>query len=173
MRFTLIRAFAVCFFCGPSVLFAGKPRPCIPVEQAAQMLNKDICILAHVYDVVKLADGTRFLDVCSPETPDAGCRFMIVSYWEDNREVGDLQNYLGKDVQIRGTIEPMHGRAGMILSRARQFRGGRPKFRPNPMLANGFDAGQAQPPIADPSLQAHSGRRGFMNTRSQETLPAK
>ncbi len=33
------------------------------------MVDKDVCITAHVYDVVELADGTRFLDICTPATP--------------------------------------------------------------------------------------------------------
>ena len=34
------------------------------------MVNKDVCVTAHVYDVVQLPDGTRFLDVCTPDTTD-------------------------------------------------------------------------------------------------------
>ncbi len=56
--------------------------------QAGQHLNQDVCIRAHVYEVIELADGTRFLDVCSPETSDAACHFTIVSLREDRKEVG-------------------------------------------------------------------------------------
>ena len=97
---------------------------------AAGYLNKDICISAHIYDVVLLADGTRFLDVCSPETPDAGCRFTVVSSKDDWSEVGELNKYRDADVHIRGIVQAMHGRTGMMLpSHARQFYGGPPKFR--------------------------------------------
>ena len=71
---------------------AAKPRPCVTTDEAARMLNKDICISAHVYEVVELADGTRFLDVCSPDTPDVKCRFTIVSLWEDRDTAGDLKS---------------------------------------------------------------------------------
>jgi len=57
------------------------------------------------------------------------------------------------DVEIRGIVQPMHGRAGMVLSHARQFHGGPPKFRPNPLLARGFDAEQERPPVNDPNLR--------------------
>ena len=109
---------------------------------AAQILNKDICISAHIYDVVQLPDGTRFLDVCSPQTPDDQCRFTVVSLPADRTEVGELTKYRDADVQIRGIVQPMHGRAGMVLSHARQFYGGPPKFKPNPLLARGFSAEQ-------------------------------
>jgi len=38
-------------------------------DEASKLLNKDVCIAAHVYDVVELPNGTRYLDVCTPQTP--------------------------------------------------------------------------------------------------------
>jgi len=157
----------------PTLAFAAASKPCVTADEASRMLNKDICISAHIYDVVQLPDGTRFLDVCTPQTPDEACRFTIMSLWEDREEVGELRKYLDMDVQVRGIVQPMHGRAGMVLSHARQFYGGPPKFKPNPMLAHGFNAEQSRPPVNDPNLRSQGGRRAFMNTRDQETRPAK
>ncbi len=157
----------------PLALFAAKPKKCVTADEAAKMLNKDVCISAHVYDVVQLPDGTRFLDVCSPQTPDDKCRFTVVSLWEDHDTVGELKKYRDMDVQVRGIVRPMHGRAGMVLSHARQFYGGPPKFKANPLLAHGFNAEQDRPPVIDPNLRAQGTRRAFMNTRDQETMPAK
>jgi hypothetical protein len=165
-------SFAVSLACAALPALAA-PRHCVAPGDAIQMLNKDICISAHIYDVVQLPDGTRFLDVCSPDTPDAQCRFTVVSLWEDRDDVGELKKYRNMDVQIRGIVRPMHGRAGMVLSHARQFTGGPPKFRPNPMLARGFSADESRPPVTDPNLRSQGGRRAFMNTRDRETLPAK
>lgn len=152
---------------------AAKPKPCFTAEDASKMLNKDICISAHVYDVVQLPDGTRFLDICTPQTSDDACRFTVISLWEDHEEVGELRKFRSADVQIRGIVQPMHGRAGMVLSHARQFYGGPPKFRPNPKLARGFTADQSRPPISDPNLRSQGAGRAFMNTRDQETRTAK
>jgi hypothetical protein len=152
---------------------AGAQKPCVPAEEASKLFDKDVCVSAHVYDVVQLPDGTRFLDVCAPETPDDKCRFTVMSLWEDRDEVGELRKYRDMNVQIRGIVRPMHGRAGMVLSHARQFYGGPPKFKPNPKLARGFNAEQSRPPINDPNLRSQGGRRSFMNTRDQETRPAK
>jgi hypothetical protein len=154
-------------------LQASVPKQCVTADQASKMLNKDVCISAHIYDVVQLPDGTRFLDVCSPETPDAGCRFTIVSLWQDHDTVGELNQYRNMNVQVRGIVQSMHGRAGMVLSHARQFRGGPPKFRPNPLLARGFDAEESRPPVNDPNLKSQGGRRAFMNSKNQEALPGK
>ena len=173
MRLNLTRLLAVMIVCAPALAFAAKPKPCVPAGQAAQMFNKDVCVTAHVYDVVQLPNGTRFLDLCSPETTDERCRFTVVSYWGDRDEVGELKKYRDMDVQIRGIVQPMHGRAGMILSHSRQFNGGPPKFKPNPMLARGFNAEQERPPINDPNLKSQGGGRAFMNTKNQETLPGK
>jgi hypothetical protein len=122
---------------------------------------------------VELPDGTRFLDVCSPDTSDEACRFTIVSLWEDREEVGELRKYRDMDVQVRGIVRPMHGRAGMVLSHARQFSGGPPKFKPNPKLVRGFSADQDRPPVRDPNLRSQGGGRSFMNSRDQETRPTK
>lgn len=152
---------------------AGSPKPCIPADQASKLLNRDVCVSAHVYDVVSLPDGTRYLDICSPQTPDEACRFTIISLWEDHDEVGELRKYRDMDVQVRGIVRPMHGRAGILLSHARQFYGGPPKFRPNPALLRGFSAEQPRPPVSDPNLRPQGAGRAFMNTRDQEARPAK
>ncbi len=173
MRLGSFRCLATIALCAPALAFAAKARPCVTADQAAQMLNKDVCIAAHIYDVVELPDGTRFLDVCSPQTPDDQCRFTIVSLWEDRDDVGELAKYRNQDVEIRGIVAPMHGRAGLVLSHARQFHGGPPKFRPNPLLARGFTAEESKPPVNDPNLRAQGGHRAFMNTRDQEPTPGK
>ena len=157
----------------PALAFAGSQKPCVTADEAAKLVNKDVCVTAHVYDVVELPDGTRFLDVCMPRTPDEKCRFTIMSLREDREEVGELRKYREMDVRMRGVVRPMHGRAGMMLSHARQFYGGPPKFKPNPRLAHGFSAEQHRPPISDPNLRSQGGRRAFMNSRDQEKMPAK
>jgi hypothetical protein len=169
MRLKRAAMLALLALCAPLYALAARPRPCISADQAAKMLNKDVCVSAHIYDVVELPDGTRFLDVCLPETPDDQCRFTVVSLAEDRGEVGELKKYRDADVQIRGIVQPMHGRAGMILSHGRQFYGGPPKFKPNPLLARGFAAEDERTPIHDPNLRPQGGRRAFMNTKDRET----
>ena len=161
-------AFAVYFLLATLPSPAATPKPCVPADQASTKLNKDVCVSAHIYDVVQLQDGTRFLDVCAPQTPDKTCHFTIVSLWEDRGEVGELLKYRDMDVQVRGMVQPMHGRAGMVLSHARQFYGGPPKFKPNPALARGFSGEQSRPAVNDPNLRPQGAGRAFMNSRDQE-----
>jgi hypothetical protein len=157
----------------PALVFGGGKKACVPADEVTKHVNKDICVAAHVYDVVQLPDGIRFLDMCSPETPDERCRFTVMSLREDRDEVGELRKYRDTDVRIRGVVQPMHGRVGMVLSNVRQFNGGPPKFKPNPRLARGFDGEQSRPPVSDPNLRSQGGRRAFMNTRDQVTRPVK
>jgi hypothetical protein len=160
----VMRRFAVAAFLWPLVAFAAHPKACISTDDAAKLVNKDVCIQAHVYEVVQLPDGTRFLDVCAPNIPDDQCRFTIVSLREDREQVGELEKFRDADVHLRGMVQSMHGRSGMVLSHMRQFSGGPPKFRPNPKLLRGFSGDQSKPPISDPNLRPHGGHRAFMNS---------
>ena len=173
MRASRLRWFLVLAMAWPALAVAGTPKHCVSADEATRMVNKDVCVSAHIYDVVELADGTRFLDVCLPDATDDNCRFTIISLREDRDDVGELRKYRDMNVNVRGMVRPMHGRAGMVLSHARQFYGGPPKFKPNAKLLRGFNADQNRPPVNDPNLRSQGGRRGFMNNRDQETRPVK
>jgi hypothetical protein len=156
----------------PLAAFAANSKPCVSVDEAAKVRDNDVCIEAHVYDVVELPDGTRFLDVCAPGTPDEQCRFTIVSLPGDREQVGELRSYRDANVHVRGMVQQMNGRSGMLLSHARQFRGGPPKFRPNPMLLHGFTGQQGKPPILAPNL-GHGGHRKFMSAHHWKEIPPR
>jgi hypothetical protein len=168
-----MRRIALLLALWPAMGFAWSTKSCVPTTQAQNYLNKDICISAHIYEVVQLPDGTRFLDVCPPDTPDAECRFTIMSLRQDRGNVGELDKFREKDVHIRGIVEPMHGRTGMALSHARQFYGGPPKFKPNPRLLHGFRGDVERPAVDDPEMRPHGGHRAFMNSRDQESRQAR
>lgn len=148
-------------------------RPCVDAEEAGQQFNRDVCVSAHVYDVVQLADGTQFLDICSPDTPDERCRFTIVNPAEYREEVGELMKFRGEDIRVRGIVRSMHGRAGLELSHMRQFYGGAERFRANPRLLHGFSGDDARPPVHDPNLHLQGRSRGFMNSRDRQTRQVK
>lgn len=140
-------------------------RTCYTPEEALAHQNKDVCVTAHVYEVVELRDGTRFLDVCSPEISDAQCRFSIISPEADRQDAGDLKQYKGQDIRIRGTVRPFGGRAEIVLSEARQFHGGSEKFRPNPALIRAFGADNGKPAINDPAMRSGHHRSMFKTRR--------
>jgi hypothetical protein len=159
---------------------AGKT--CIAASEIAQgagsestldaNLNKDVCVRAHVYSVVELADGTRFLDVCPADVADEQCRFTLVSLRTDREEVGDLRKFRDQDVSVRGVIRATHGRKGILISHIRQFSGGPEKFRPNPKLLRDFNAESDHMPVRDPGLSGGGKHRSFMNNGDREALPS-
>jgi hypothetical protein len=134
--------------------------------------NKDVCVTAHVYDVVELANGTRFLDVCPTDVADEDCRFILMSLRDDRNDVGDLRRYRGQDISVRGTMRPMRGRMGIVISHVRQFSGGPEKFKPNPRLLRDFNGQSDRMPVRDPNLTSSGHHRSFMNTQDREKLPA-
>jgi hypothetical protein len=147
--------------------------PCVSVAEAAKDPNRDICVSAHVFAVVELADGTRFLDVCPADQPDDQCRFTFVSLRADREDVGDLRKYRDQEVQIRGIVRSTHGRMGIVISHLRQFSGGPEKFKPNPRLLRDFNGQSDKMPVRDPNLASSGHTRSFMNSADKEELPAQ
>ncbi|HEX4321484.1 MAG TPA: hypothetical protein VHZ52_11310 [Acidobacteriaceae bacterium] len=150
-------------------------RNCISAADAAQEpnLNREICVSAHVYDVVELADGTRFLDICPADVSDERCRFTFLSLRQDRDDVGDLTKYRDQEVHVRGIVRATHGRMGIVISHVRQFRGGPEKFRPNPRLLRDFNGQSDRMPVRDPNLAPTGRHRSFMDNRDRENLPAR
>ncbi|MGH9616039.1 MAG: hypothetical protein ACRD28_04790 [Acidobacteriaceae bacterium] len=138
MRAPILLTVPVAFFLFCSTAVAK--HACISPGQAMQHLHKDVCVEAHIYRIVDASDGIKFLDVCSPQTSDADCHFFIISSSEDKKSVGNLENLVGKTIQIRGRILPIQGRADMVFNRKEQLHGGKQKFRPNPQLVRSFAA---------------------------------
>jgi hypothetical protein len=145
---------AVAGWGAPWTASAADTKPCFDMLQAGQHLNQDVCIRAHVYDVIELADGTRFLDVCSPETSDSACRFTVISLRQDRKDVGSLEMLRGQEIDIRGTIHSLADRAGIVLSHERQLHGGTERFRPNPALMKGFSAADSKSAFDDPAFRS-------------------
>jgi len=137
------------------------PKGCISPESTRDYLNKDVCVNAHVYDIIELSDGTRFLDLCTPETPDDKCRFSIISLNADRKDVGDLTRYREQDIHIRGVVRPFNFRTQIILSREQQFHGGSEKFRANPALLKGFSAEDSHAAFSDPATRASHHKSSF------------
>ena len=139
-------------FCVTPLCMGRQTGPCFPADQAAQMLKKDICVSAHIYEVVQLPDGTRFLDVCSPQTPDDQCRFTVISLPEDRERSRRAQ-------QI-----PRHGRTDS-RHRPAHARPRRNGSEPRPPVLRRAAQIQAQPP-ARPRLQRRAGAARPLATRT-------
>src|ERR1700678_443632 len=159
----------------PEIQAQQAGRPCLSMAQATQApnLNQEICVSAHVFAVVELADGTRFLYVCAADVPDDQCRFTFVSLRADRDDVGDLRKYRDQQVEVRGIVRATHGRMGIVISHVRQFKGGPEKFKPNPKLLRDFNGQSDRMPVRDPKLVSSGQHRSFMNTNDKESLPTQ
>jgi hypothetical protein len=144
-------------------------RRCYTPATAARHLHRKLCVKAHVYKEIKLSDGTRILDVCSPRTSVSNCHFAVVSLNRDRIAVGSLQQLVGQELFVTGKILPVNDRAEVLLTSAKQLRIARAeaprkedtrvrksKFHPNPQLLKGFNATQSRMPIADPAFRSSS-----------------
>ena len=158
-------ALLLCLFaaCSPLAASAGAPA-CFQLADSGLRASRDACVFAHVYDVVRVDAGVRFLDLCSPETPDDACHFSVVSYREDSGSVGNLETLRGQDIAIRGPVQSFAGRYFMILNDDRQLHGGAARFRPDPRLLTGFSAEDASPGNA-PELRVNFHHHGRKLTR--------
>ncbi len=150
MRIVLL--FLLCPLLVVTACFASD-RPCYTPEQASEHAGKEICLRAHVYDVVEDTDGMRYLDVCKPGVPDESCRLTIVSLPGDRRDVGVLDGIREQDVRLRGVVHGLHGQSVMLLSHVRQFHDGPEKFHPNPELLGNFSAEHAGTGFKDPEMR--------------------
>ncbi|MGC8548965.1 MAG: hypothetical protein ACP5M4_04610 [Acidobacteriaceae bacterium] len=146
-------------------------RRCYSPATAARHPHRKLCVKAHVYREIQLDDGTRVLDVCSPRTAAADCRFAFVTLDRNRSKVGGLEQFIGKEVEVQGKVLPVHGRSEILLSSAKQLHLAasehhrkevastrHSKFHPNPELLKGFNATQSRMPIADPAF-----RGGYRN----------
>lgn len=148
---------------------ARAERRCYTPATASRRLHRKLCVKARVYREINLEDGARILDLCSSRTSPADCRFALVSLNRSRAAVGHLQQYVGKEVEARGKILPLHGRAEILLTSAKQLhavqlqrpspqaRARQTRFHPNPQLLKGFNATQGRMPIADPAFRGGYG----------------
>jgi len=148
-----MRLFLLFLLTASSAAFAS--RTCLTPDQALEHPEKDVCVSAHVYNVVESSDGVRYLDVCKPEVADTDCHFTVISLPMDRKEVGDLASYRDQEIHIRGIVHVTHGQSILVLSHARQFKDGAEKFRPNPALLAGFSAESGKTAFKDPAMTAH------------------
>ena len=148
---------AIALLLAPPIL-ANEPA-CLTLDELQLRTARDACIAAHVYNVVTVENGTRFLDLCSPETSDAQCRFTVVSYREDHTSAGNLEQLSGRNIEVRGAIEKFGSRYRMILNDDGQLHHRQPRFRPDPRLMTGFSAEDSQPQNA-PELKVNFHHHG-------------
>jgi hypothetical protein len=128
--FTLRQCIPVLALSLPS--FAG----CIPFDQARNHVGEAQCVTGKVVRVQTGNGGVHYLDFCEDYRL---CTFSVVIFSHDLKNVGDVRQFAGKTIEIRGEIKEYDDRAEIILENARQLGGDAGRLPP---MAKTFDVEQ-------------------------------
>ena len=108
---------------------------CIPMEQAREHIGSNVCITGKILNVTG-ARGVRFLNFCEDYRT---CPFTVVVFNRDLRDVGDVYQLKGRNIEIHGVVKLYDDRPEIILKRPRQLTGASAHI---PALPKDFDVEQ-------------------------------
>jgi len=102
---------------------------CISIEDAPNKIGDTVCVAGKVLKVAQSRGGSFFLDFCQDYRK---CPFTVVVFPSNLKDVGDVRQLEGKDIEIHGKIQEWRGRAEIILRDVRQLKGEAAKIPPIP-----------------------------------------
>lgn len=102
---------------------------CIPIEETPQKIGDTVCVAGKVLKVAQSRGGSFFLDFCEDYKK---CPFTVVVFPSSLKDVGDVRQLEGKDIEIHGKIQEWRGRAEIVLRDVRQLKGEAAKIPPIP-----------------------------------------
>ena len=98
----------------------GFAAECLPFDQARNHIGETRCVTGKVVKIGQSQGGSMFLDFCENYRK---CPFTVVVFRSKLRDVGDVRQLAGKEIEIYGKIRQWGGRAEIILDHVRQLRG--------------------------------------------------
>jgi hypothetical protein len=140
---------------------AAAASTCIPFHQASKYVGETKCITGKVLHIKQGSAGVTFFDFCEDYRM---CSFTVVVFARDLRDVGDVRQLEGKDVEIHGPIKMYDGRAEIVLQRAGQLGGDSGHIPPLPKTYDVERKGQysagkfSRPSSRKPAKQKQPGR---------------
>lgn len=102
---------------------------CIPFTEAPKHLGETRCVAGKVVNIGESKSGTQYLNFCDDYKK---CEFAVVVFASNLKDVGDVRQLKGKDVEIHGKITAWRGRTEMVLRDVRQLKGESAKIPPLP-----------------------------------------
>ncbi len=108
---------------------------CVPMERAREHIGDNICVTGKVLGI-KEARGVRFLNFCEDYRV---CPFTVVVFNRDLRDVGDIYQLKGRNVEVHGVVKLYDDRPEIVLRRPRQLSGEAAHI---PALPKNFDVEQ-------------------------------
>jgi len=102
---------------------------CVSFAEAGRLVGSHHCVEGRVVRVEAGNGGVHYLDFCENYRE---CPFTVVVFAGDLRQVGDVRQLAGKQIEIRGDVREYDGRAEIILERASQLQGEASRLPPMP-----------------------------------------
>jgi hypothetical protein len=108
---------------------AAAASSCIPFADAQKHIGANRCIKGKVLQVKLGNGGVHFFDFCEDFRI---CPFTVVVFPGDLKQVGDIRQLQGKQIEIEGDVKGYDGRAEIVLQRLGQLRGDAAHIPPLP-----------------------------------------
>jgi hypothetical protein len=102
---------------------------CIPFTEAPQHVGESRCVKGKVVNIGESRGGSRYLNFCDDYRK---CAFSVVVFPSNLKDVGDVSQLNGKEIEIFGKITTYRGRTEVILRDVRQLKGEAAKIPPLP-----------------------------------------
>jgi hypothetical protein len=93
---------------------------CIPFTEAGKYVGSNKCVRGKVVRVKQGNGGAHFVDFCEDFRT---CPFTVVVFAGDLKQIGDVRQLAGREIEIQGQIKEYDGRAEIILQRSSQLHG--------------------------------------------------
>ncbi len=102
---------------------------CVPFSEAGKHIGATRCISGRVLRVKQGNRGVHFFDFCEDFRT---CPFTVVVFPGDLKQVGDIRQLQGRQIEIEGDVKSYDGRAEIVLRRIGQLRGDAAHIPPLP-----------------------------------------
>ena len=102
---------------------------CIPFTEAPQHVGESRCVTGKVVSIGESRGGAQYLNFCDDYRK---CAFSVVVFPSNLKDVGDVRQLEGKEIEIFGKITTWRGRTEIVLRDVRQLMGEAAKIPPVP-----------------------------------------
>jgi hypothetical protein len=101
-------------------LRAAASSSCLSITEAGKHIGATRCVVGKVIRVKQGNPGVHFFDFCEDYRT---CPFTVVVFSGDLKQIGDVRQLVGRQIEIDGEIKSYDGRAEIVLRRLGQLRG--------------------------------------------------
>lgn len=115
-----------------SILAGASPAlaaDCISFSEAGKFVGSTKCVRGKVVRVEQGNRGVHFVDFCEDFR---NCPFTVVVFASNLKQIGDVRQLAGREIEIHGPIKDYDGRAEIILERLSQLHGDAAHIAPLP-----------------------------------------